>query len=257
MNSNIELAQGQQRVTCTIGPVSLPGVLLVDGDAWLTRKEMAALFEVDQTTIDHHVARVKAKKKPSATTGKFPVTVPSDHGRTQQREVEHYNTKFVCHVGYGINGERGEEFRDWVTEVLHRDAAPESSQRAIEAAVTKRFAAVVRAERLRIAGEYLLPEVPAANTGKGRQQSYCLRVPLLLGHGVRHWLPSPLVAWSRVPTVGHRPHQRQGSRIDPACHSSFRYPTGDRGAARRLERRACLNVGQAGGQVCLPANDPE
>jgi hypothetical protein len=85
----------------------------------LTRVQLARLFAVEVQAIDYHVAKVRVPMPEGAATKKFLVTVPSAQGRTQNLNIEHYNTRFICHVGYGINGDRGIAFRDWVTDVLH------------------------------------------------------------------------------------------------------------------------------------------
>jgi hypothetical protein len=85
---------------------------------------MAELFEVTDQTVAHHVERVLALNKQKASCRKFLHQVPGSHGSTRVVNVEHYNTRFVCHVGYGIDGERGEAFRDWATSVIHGEVEP-------------------------------------------------------------------------------------------------------------------------------------
>lgn len=113
-----------QPIRCTIGPVSIDGVRIVDGDAWLTRKQLADLFEVTTQAIDYQITKVRRESPTGMATKNFLVPINAGKAGVRDKEIEHYNTRFVMHVGYGINGDRGLAFREWTTSVLHGEVTP-------------------------------------------------------------------------------------------------------------------------------------
>lgn len=148
MSAAIELVQDQQRVTCTIGPVTLPGVLVADGSAWLTQAEMATLFGCTKQNVGMHISsviedgelRTEACVKQLFTQARGG---GKDGNGTRNVEVSHYSTDMVVAVGFKVRSERGVEFRQWANRVIHGEV-PESTQRAIQLAVTQQVIAALR-----------------------------------------------------------------------------------------------------------------
>lgn len=118
-------------VTCTIGPVSIDGVRIADGDAWLTQKQMAELFGVERNTITEHTGAVHEDGEVDweATCRTFRL-VRTEGNRTVSRNVCAYSTPLVLAVGYRVRSSRGVEFRQWVTSVL-QGTAPTSNALAV------------------------------------------------------------------------------------------------------------------------------
>jgi hypothetical protein len=79
--------------------VSLPGVLLADGDAWLTQVEIGTLFGVKVPTVSEHIASIIADGECSqaATIRNFR-TVRTEGNRRVSREVAHYSSDMVLIV---------------------------------------------------------------------------------------------------------------------------------------------------------------
>lgn len=87
---------------------------LLDGDAWLTQKQMAQLFEVTTSAISHHIKDVTLSREiGEESTFKQLLKVPG-----QTRSVNHYNLDMIIAVGYRVRGPRGSQFRAWATLVL-------------------------------------------------------------------------------------------------------------------------------------------
>ena len=107
----------------TDGAVTLPvEVDLAHREVWLTRQQMAQLFDRDVKTIGKHVnnaLKEELKHAPHPTVAKF-ATVQNEGGRSVVREVEHYSLDAILSVGYRVKSQRGVEFRRWATDVLHR-----------------------------------------------------------------------------------------------------------------------------------------
>ena len=102
------------------GAVTLPvEVDISRNEVWLTRQQLALLFDRDVKTIGKHVGnalkeellgdrdRVVAKFATTASDGKTYIT-------------EHYALDLILAVGYRVKSQRGVEFRRWATDVLHR-----------------------------------------------------------------------------------------------------------------------------------------
>ncbi len=96
--------------------VTLP--VSVEGETvWLTRSQMAILFDRDVKTIGKHVNNALAEELDGAldqVVAKFATTAAD--GKTYQ--VDHYNLDVIISVGYRVKSRRGVEFRRWATGVL-------------------------------------------------------------------------------------------------------------------------------------------
>ena len=81
---------------------------------WLTRQQMAALFDRDVKTIGKHVANALREELDSSVVAKI-ATTASDG---KQYQTEHYNLDMIISVGYRVKSTRGVEFRKWANNVL-------------------------------------------------------------------------------------------------------------------------------------------
>ena len=84
---------------------------------WLTRAQMADLFDRDVKTIGKHINNALKEELDNSTVAKF-ATVQTEGGRTVERQVEHYNLDIIISVGYRVKSVRGVQFRKWANNVL-------------------------------------------------------------------------------------------------------------------------------------------
>ena len=106
--------------TSSDGKVSLP-VVMQNETVWLTRSQLAELFERDETTIYRHIQNaLKEELDRIVVVANFATTTP--HGaiadKTQTHLTEHYNLDMIISVGYRVKSKRGVEFRRWANAVL-------------------------------------------------------------------------------------------------------------------------------------------
>ena len=96
--------------------VALP-VSVDEETVWLTRNQMAMLFDRDVKTIGKHInnsLREELEGPANSVVAKFATTAAD--GKVYQ--VEHYNLDVIISVGYRVKSRRGVEFRRWATGVL-------------------------------------------------------------------------------------------------------------------------------------------
>lgn len=84
---------------------------------WLTRAQMADLFDRDVKTIGKHINNALKEELDNSTVAKF-ATVQTEGERTVERQVEHYNLDMIISVGYRVKSVRGVQFRKWANNVL-------------------------------------------------------------------------------------------------------------------------------------------
>lgn len=81
---------------------------------WLTRNQIAELFDRDVKTIGKHIANVLTEELDMSVVAKF-ATTASD-GKIYK--VEHYNLDMILSVGYRVKSKRGIAFRRWANSIL-------------------------------------------------------------------------------------------------------------------------------------------
>lgn len=84
---------------------------------WLTRSQMAKLFERDVKTIGKHINNALKEELDHSTVANF-ATVQMEGGREVERNIEHYNLDMIISVGYRVKSTRGVQFRKWANSVL-------------------------------------------------------------------------------------------------------------------------------------------
>ena len=90
----------------------------IEGEnVWLTRNQMAELFERDVKTIGKHINNALKEEVDLATVAKI-ATVHKERERKVERQIEHYNLDMILSVGYRVKSHRGIEFRRWANAVL-------------------------------------------------------------------------------------------------------------------------------------------
>ena len=100
------------------GAVTLP-VSVRDESVWLTRMQMADLFDVTPQNITIHLKKVYAagELEREATSKDF-LLVQTEGGRQITRSVNCYSLDAIISVGYRVNSTRATQFRIWATGVL-------------------------------------------------------------------------------------------------------------------------------------------
>lgn len=100
------------------GAVTLP-VPVRDESVWLTRMQMADLFDVTPQNITIHLKKVYAagELEREATSKDF-LLVQTEGGRQITRSVNCYSLDAIISVGYRVNSTRSTQFRIWATRIL-------------------------------------------------------------------------------------------------------------------------------------------
>lgn len=100
------------------GAVTLP-VPVRDESVWLTRMQMADLFDVTPQNITIHLKKVYAagELEREATSKDF-LLVQTEGGRQIIRSVNCYSLDAIISVGYRVNSTRATQFRIWATRIL-------------------------------------------------------------------------------------------------------------------------------------------
>ena len=84
---------------------------------WLTRNQMAELFDRDVKTIGKHINNALKEELDHSTVANF-ATVQIEGGREVERNIEHYNLDMIISVGYRVKSTRGVQFRKWANSIL-------------------------------------------------------------------------------------------------------------------------------------------
>ena len=84
---------------------------------WLTRNQMAELFDRDVKTIGKHINNALKEEIDNSTVANF-ATVQMEGGREVKRNIEHYNLDMIISVGYRVKSTRGVQFRKWANSIL-------------------------------------------------------------------------------------------------------------------------------------------
>ena len=86
---------------------------------WLTKQQMAELFDRDRSVVTRHIRNVfsEGELDPKATCAKF-AQVQSEGERIVSRETDHFNLEVIISVGYRVKSVHGTWFRKWATRIL-------------------------------------------------------------------------------------------------------------------------------------------
>lgn len=88
---------------------------------WLTRQQIATLFDRDYKTISKHINNaLKEELADSVVVAKYANTTPHGamEGKTQTHEIDYFNLEVITSVGYRVKSKRGVQFRQWANRVL-------------------------------------------------------------------------------------------------------------------------------------------
>ena len=97
-------------------------VRLEEETVWLTQAQMAELFGKGRTTVTEHIQNVFAEGEldENMVCRNFRHTTQHGaiEGKTQVKEVKHYNLDVIISVGYRVKSPQGTQFRIWATQRL-------------------------------------------------------------------------------------------------------------------------------------------
>lgn len=115
MNSEILIYQNSE------GNIAID-VRLEEETVWLTQDQMATLFGKARSTITEHIKNVfeEGELDEKVVCRNFRLTTlhGAMEGKTQEKEVKHYNLDVVISVGYRVKSQQGTQFRIWATQRL-------------------------------------------------------------------------------------------------------------------------------------------
>lgn len=94
-------------------------VRLQNEDVWLTKSQMAELYQCDRSSISKHIKGIYESREldENSTCANFAL-VQVEGSREVQRDVPIYNLDMIISVGYRVNSHRGTQFRIWATQRL-------------------------------------------------------------------------------------------------------------------------------------------
>jgi hypothetical protein len=97
-------------------------VRLEEETVWLSQTQIALLFGKGRTTITEHIQNVfsEGELDEKVVCREFRLTTPHGaiEGKTQKKEVKHYNLDVIISVGYRVKSQQGTQFRIWATQRL-------------------------------------------------------------------------------------------------------------------------------------------
>jgi len=97
-------------------------VRLEEETVWLTQEQIATLFGKGRSTVTEHIGNVfkEGELNEELVCRNFRLTTPHGaiQGKTQEKEVKHYNLDVIISVGYRVKSHQGTQFRIWTTQRL-------------------------------------------------------------------------------------------------------------------------------------------
>ena len=89
---------------------------------WLNQEQLAVLFERDRTVIGRHIRNIFKEKELSEEVVCANFAHTTQHGaipgKSQSKEVKHYNLDVIISVGYRVKSTQATRFRQWATQRL-------------------------------------------------------------------------------------------------------------------------------------------
>jgi hypothetical protein len=93
-----------------------------DETVWLNQAQMAELFGKGRSTITEHIHNIfqENELEEEVVCRNFRQTTQHGamEGKTQSKEVKHYNLDVIISVGYRVKSRQGVQFRIWATQRL-------------------------------------------------------------------------------------------------------------------------------------------
>ena len=96
-------------------------VSLEEETVWLSRSQMAELFDRDIKTVGKHINNaITEELQDQVVVAKFATTTRHGaiEGKTQAHMTQYYNLDVIISVGYRVKSKRGIAFRKWANSIL-------------------------------------------------------------------------------------------------------------------------------------------
>ncbi len=97
-------------------------VRLEDETVWVSQSQMRQLFQKSKATISEHIKNVfdEDELDEKVVVRNFRTTTQHGaiKGKTQSKDVKHYNLDVIFSVGYRVKSQQGTQFRIWATQRL-------------------------------------------------------------------------------------------------------------------------------------------
>lgn len=88
-------------------------VLMENETVWLSKAQMAELFQRDRTSIGRHISAIFQEGELDQKSNVQKMHVPNS-----DKSVEFYSLEVIIAVGYRVKSQRGTQFRQWATARL-------------------------------------------------------------------------------------------------------------------------------------------
>ena len=119
---NTDISRGEIVLYQTADGRTSIDVKLENETVWLSKEQMAILFERDRTVISRHIKNIFQEREldENMVCAKSAHTTPHGaiDGKTQTSIIELYNLDVIISVGYRVKSHRGVQFRRWANSVL-------------------------------------------------------------------------------------------------------------------------------------------
>ena len=93
-----------------------------DEDVWLTQAQLVEIYQSSKSNISEHIKHIFEDKELDETVvvRKFRTTTQHGaiEGKTQSRDVAHYNLDVIIALGYRVQSPIAVRFRRWATQRL-------------------------------------------------------------------------------------------------------------------------------------------
>ncbi|KYK81944.1 2-hydroxyacid dehydrogenase [Aggregatibacter actinomycetemcomitans SC383s] len=91
----------------------------LDGELWLTQKEIAELYQTSKQNISKHIKTIfDENEMDEQATVNFQLTVQNESGREVSRKIALYPLSLIIAIGSRVRSTRGTQFRQWATRTL-------------------------------------------------------------------------------------------------------------------------------------------
>ena len=94
-----------------------------DEDVWLTQAQLVEIYQSSKSNISEHIKHIFEDKEldEAVVVRKFRTTTQHGaiEGKTQTRDVAHYNLDMLIALGYRVQSPIAVRFRRWATQRLH------------------------------------------------------------------------------------------------------------------------------------------
>ena len=98
-------------------------VRFADEDLWLTQKQLAEIYQTSVSNVSEHIKHILEDRELDREVVIRDFRITTQHGaiegKTQTRDVAHYNLDMIIALGYRVQSQVATRFRRWATQRLH------------------------------------------------------------------------------------------------------------------------------------------